>query len=262
MKIEFLGSGSAFSLVNGQSNMVIHHRGSLGSTPDKLFIDAGTDFRHMLKDAGYSYKDVKHLFISHVHADHIGGLEYLGFCSYFDPTCEKPNLYISSSLVNTLWNNSLCGGLGSIQGKVMGLDDYFNVIPIKRNETFEIGHLAMDGIEYQVVQVVHVMDGFTIKSSFGLIFRTKEGKKIFITTDTQFNPNQIRDFYKMSDTIFHDAETSKFMSGVHAHYDELVTLAPDIKNKMWLYHYQDGELPDAEGDGFRGFVKKGQIIEL
>jgi len=31
---------------------------------------------------------------------------------------------------------------------------------------------------------------------------------------------------------------------------------------MWLYHYQDGELPAAVADGFAGFVAKGQVFEF
>jgi hypothetical protein len=31
---------------------------------------------------------------------------------------------------------------------------------------------------------------------------------------------------------------------------------------MWLYHYNPGHLPDARADGFRGFVKKGQVFDF
>jgi hypothetical protein len=31
---------------------------------------------------------------------------------------------------------------------------------------------------------------------------------------------------------------------------------------MWLYHYQDGPLPDAKADGFAGFVNQGQTFEF
>ena len=86
-------------------------------------------------------------------------------------------------------------------------------------------------------------------------------KTVFITTDTQFCPNQIMDFYKMADVIFHDCEATKFKSGVHAHYDELCTLPKEVKAKMWLYHYQTNDRP-ADKDGFLGFVAKGQEFDL
>jgi hypothetical protein len=66
----------------------------------------------------------------------------------------------------------------------------------------------------------------------------------------------------MADIIFHDCETASVKSGVHAHYTELLTLSETIRNKIWLYHYNPGALPDAKKDGFRGFVKKGQCFDF
>ena len=82
-----------------------------------------------------------------------------------------------------------------------------------------------------------------------------------MTTDTQFSPEQIKNFYDMADLIFQDCETGEFESGVHAHYNQLKTLPEKFKKKMWLYHYQDGELPDAKADGFLGLVKMGQVFD-
>lgn len=84
-------------------------------------------------------------------------------------------------------------------------------------------------------------------------------KKVFITTDCQFCPAQIHDFYNMADLIFHDCEVG-FRSGVHPNYDDLMTLPKETKKKIWLYH-TDGVLPDAKKDGFLGFVEKGQVFE-
>jgi hypothetical protein len=71
-----------------------------------------------------------------------------------------------------------------------------------------------------------------------------------------------REYYDRADVIFHDCETSPFPTKIHAHYTELLILPAKIRNKMWLYHYQPGALPDAEKDGFRGFVKRGQTFEF
>jgi len=91
---------------------------------------------------------------------------------------------------------------------------------------------------------------------------SKAGKNIFITTDTQFNPNQIMQFYRDADLIIQDCETSPFKSGVHAHYTELATLDESIKKKMWLTHYQDGKKANAQKDGFKGYLNKGDILDF
>ena len=35
-----------------------------------------------------------------------------------------------------------------------------------------------------------------------------------------------------------------------------------MKGKIWLYHYQASSDYDPAADGFRGFVKKGQVFDL
>ena len=100
-----------------------------------------------------------------------------------------------------------------------------------------------------------------ISPSYGLMFLADD-IKVFITTDTQYSPSQLGNFYETADLIFHDCEIAKHKSHVHAHYDELINLPLAIKNKMWLYHYNSSKLPDAKKDGFRGFVKKGQCFDF
>lgn len=227
MEIMFLGTGSAFTLKGFNSNLIIKEN-------DKNFlVDAGTDIRFSLAAAGMSYKDIDTIYITHQHGDHIGGLEYIAFCSYFDPTKEKIKLICNEVLLEELWETSLKGGLTSIQAKHMKLEDYFDVRPIQKN-----GRFSWEGIVFRTVQSVHVIDEYSIMSTYGLMFEYKE-KKIYITGDTQFNPNQIIDFYKEADVIIQDCETALYMSKVHAHYNELKTLPKKIKKKMYLWHHQD-----------------------
>lgn len=251
-KIIFLGSGSAFTMKNRQSNVLLIDT----KNNTTLLLDAGTDIRHSLLKIDYSYKKINSVYVSHAHADHAGGIEYLGFCSYFDPNCCKPNLFISNGLKDRLWNNTLSGGMQSLQGDIADLGTYFVINGIRKN-----GNFVWSETKFQLVQTVHIVNGFSFEHSYGLIFEMN-GLRIFYTSDTQFAPNQLKDFYNQADIIFHDCETSPFKSGVHAHYTELLTLPEKIKKKMWLYHYNDGELPDAIKDGFLGFVTMGQTFDI
>ena len=185
MKIKFIGTGSAFTMTNYQTNTVLEHNGK------QLLIDAGMDIRHSLRDAGIKYSDIDAVYVTHLHADHVGGLEMLGFNTYFDPKCkEKISLIGNNELIRELWNNTLKGGMKSIQGKKTVLDDYFDVQMIRKN-----GKFVWEDIEFHIVQSVHIMDEYAIVLSFGLMFTDPDTKrKIYYTGDTQFNPNQMNVF--------------------------------------------------------------------
>lgn len=253
MKLIFLGSGSAFTIGDGnfQSNMV------LKSDRNKLLLlDCGTDVRFSLYEQGLDHQYIDSVYISHLHSDHVGGLEWLAFATFFDKKCNKPNLYIPESIGSSLWDSVLAGGLKSLQGKTANMKTYFNVRQVKNNSYF-----LWEGTKFHIIQTLHVMSENSILPSYGLFFKTKK-KKVFITIDTQFTPHILSDYFEEADVIFHDCETSKISSGVHAHYKELKTLPKEIKSKMWLYHYNPGKLPDAVKAGFKGFIKKGQTFEF
>lgn len=229
MKIKFIGTGSAFTMKSFQTNILI-------SDGDKnLLFDSGGDIRFALDREDMTYKDINAVYISHQHADHIGGIEYQAFCSHFDPTVkEKVQLFGNSKLLREAWKNSFKGGLESIQGKVFTLEDYFDVSMIPENGKF----LWEDNV-FETVQAVHIMNGRSIVPTYGLMVTAKSGKKIYFTGDTQHCPHQIMDFYKEADIIIQDCETYPFKSGVHANYEDLRTLPHEIKAKMHLVHMND-----------------------
>lgn len=253
LQMTFLGTGSAFTVdsSNYQSNIL------LTLNENTLLLDAGSDLRFSMHELQLSYHDIKNIYISHLHSDHIGGLEWIALSSKFDPNyIGKPNLYISCNIVNDLWAHSLSGGLRTIQTKIATLDSFFNVHSINKSKPF-----YWENIKFNLVQTVHVISGYELMPCYGLIFQYK-GTTIFFTSDTQCSPTQLIDFYHQADIIFHDCETTSFKSGVHAHYTELLSIPKEIRQKMWLYHYSDGQLPDAQADGFLGFVKKGQVFDF
>ncbi len=251
-RLKFLGSGSAFTVGadNFHSNMLL-----INEENQKLLLDCGSDIRFSLYQAGLSYEDITDIYISHLHADHAGGLEYIGFSSKFNPRCNKPNLYLSQDLAKELWEHTLSGGMRYIEGDIANLETFFNVREIDVNRFF-----TWDGINFKLVKVVHVKNKYSIMPSYGLFFMINN-QNVFLTTDAQLNLC-LEEFYEKADIIFHDCETSQFPSKIHAHYEELLKLPQNIRSKMWLYHYQPGILPNAKNDGFCGFVKPGQIFDF
>jgi ribonuclease BN (tRNA processing enzyme) len=257
--IKFLGVGGAFAPISkGNSNMLITSNGK------HMLIDCGGSVQYTLKDEfKVDPRDIDALWISHLHADHIGSLEWFAFYRHFMPKKDesgnviKPKLYMVHSLMEELWETSLKGGLQSVEGKVMHLTNYFDCIPVMGNTNF-----TWEGFVMTPVQTIHVMSGYMFKESYGLLMENvASGKITFVTTDTQFCPYQLRVFYTKADQVFHDCETLEQKSNVHAHYNDLKTLDADVRAKMWLYHYA-GKIDSVNADGFMGFVDKGQEFDL
>lgn len=295
-KIIALGTGSAFTMKNYQTNFIIKRNGK------NLLVDCGGDVRFSLRDQGLTFKDIDAVYISHQHGDHIGGLEFLAFTRYFtkrameqakalartvDPdNCPDPLplpvLFCERGMVRTLWDHSLRGGLEGLEGIDARLETYFNIHPVDKNGSFEWA-----GQKFEIVQSLHVSAKYSIVDSFGLMFTDESlidglennvdwagappmtSKRIFITTDIQYAPESaMKAYYQEANVIIHDCETSEFPSGVHAHYNYLRTLPMDIKAKMILTHFSDNVFDawdawqqKAKEDGFTGFVKPGVIYE-
>lgn len=283
MKIKVIGCGNAFSTLNYNQSFILEENNK------KLLLDCGYQVPAALRNAGISFKDIDSIYISHLHADHIGGLECMAFMRYdWQKRCKNakdgsyaPILVGNEKLLVDLWEHSLRGGLESMEGFVASLNTFFIPKPIQPNETFDF-----EGWTVQLIQQIHIMSGSSIMNTFGLMLKKAGHPTAYFTTDSQHcSPRQIEVFYQEADIIFQDCEILpvSLMSGVHANYAQLagypeansIKLDSKIKSKMLLSHYQDfynarkdfyGHDCDwdlkAKEDGFSGFIKVGQEFEI
>lgn len=253
MKMTFLGTGPALGVIthNYHSNVLLHHQ------KETLLLDAGTDVRFSLHAQGYHLTDIQNIYISHLHFDHAGGLEWLALGSYFDPKYQgKPTLIASKKILDKLWRHSLQAGLSTLAETAATLETYFHVQSIGQENQF-----IWQNMVFKLIPSQHYFSNRKLMPCFGLFFKHHE-TSIFFTADTQFNLKKMLPYYEQADIIFHDCETLLIPSSVHANYQDLRTLPLHLKKKIWLYHYNPGTLPDAQQDGFLGFVKPGQMFEF
>lgn len=256
MELLFLGTGAAIyrhaddAAHNFNSNMILEHHGK------RLLIDCGIDIKYSLQAAHLSYTDIDAVYISHLHFDHAGGLEWLALSNMFHGGHNKPTLYIHESLATPLWENSLRAGLSTLDESKATLASFFNVVEVGETQTFD-----WEGIVFELIQTIHTYHDHHLVPSYGLLFAADD-ETVFITTDTRFTPDLLKESYDRASLIFHDCDVSDAPSCVHAAYSQLMTLPEKTRHKMWLYHYAEQALPNAQQDGFRGFVKKGQLFEF
>lgn len=252
MKLTFLGVSSALSVgyLKFHSNMLLET-----DSGKHILIDCGGDVRHAMFELGYTPKQIDAVFISHLHADHVGGLEWLGFSKFFMENIQLP-LYIAPELKERLWNNVLSGGMSTLEYKEATLETFFQLEALDDNMSF-----TLDNHLFKLIKVPHSYSNNHLLPSYGLLIYGKQ-HKVFITTDTRFALDELNSVYQEADIIFHDCETSEHLSNQHSHYNQLITLNKEIKQKIWLYDYNDCQLPDALADGFLGFVTRGQQFEF
>lgn len=263
MKIIAIGTGGALGEKLNTNFVIEDNDGVNGS--ELLCFDCGRTWPEAMRKAGLDWRRVGSVFVSHLHNDHTGGLEFLGFSSYFKMGYpfgqHKPYLVGLWEVIEGLWDKVLRGGMESIQNATTNLDTYFDPHRITPNGSFR-----WNSTKYDLVQTVHVVDNRRIVPSAGLRFKSDKNIRVFITGDTQFAPNQIMSYYLDSDLIIQDCELASYPGSVHAQYDELKTLPEEVKKKMWLIHcdaeLSDGILESAISDGFAGFVREGQVFEV
>src|SRR5690606_38979954 len=113
----------------------------------KLLVDAGTTLRYSLKEAGYEETDITDVIITHLHSDHVGGLEeFAQRCKWIHN--HKPNLWARGRMMDEL--EEVVGKGLFTDG--LTLDDYFNV------HTVECGSRNHFKINDYVIELIKTDD--------------------------------------------------------------------------------------------------------
>ncbi len=244
--IRALGHGGAFATLNdGQSNFVL-----TAPTGALMLLDCGSDIRHLLRDANIDPCELDAVYVSHLHSDHVGGLEYLAFWSKF-VTGKKLKLYIKRQLVKQLWS-SVKESLRFLHGGLANLEFYFDVVPVDDIEEW-------NGLRLQIYSTLHIDSEDEIMMSYGLYIGTAGGNRVLWTSDTCV-PYKPRADFETVTAIFHDCETHDRASNVHARFESLCALPVEVKRKMYLYHY--ASFPAWSENGFAAAVRKGKTYHF
>jgi ribonuclease BN (tRNA processing enzyme) len=235
MRVTMAGTGSAFAKKYDNNNALIQSEGHT------LLVDCGITLPKALYEMGHSFDELDAVLISHIHGDHVGGLEELAFQMMFKYS-RKPVLYIEERLVAPLWEQTLRGGM--TQGPLGSLDDFFDVRPLKEG----VSYTLVPGLTVELIKTRHIPG----KDSFSFLFNNK----LFYTADMRFDAGLLTSLLaeERAETILHDCQFEA-PGAVHACLDELLTLPPDIQEKVWLMHYGDAM------EDYRGKTGKMRFVE-
>ncbi len=228
MEIIFLGAGNAFTKKNYHTNLLVRF------PQGHLLIDCGFKTPAALHRLKISVKQLRDIFISHTHADHIGGLEeVLLQAKYLFQT--KPKLHVPQRVADDLWEHSLRAGLQYTVDGIVGLDYYAELHPLQ--ESFSIANTT-----FELIPTKHIPG----MPSYGLYFN-----QIFYSGDTIFDPPLLQKMLGKAQIVIHDCSFKQ--NPVHTYYEQLLTLPKEDRKKIYLIHYNDAsekQLKYMEEQGF------------
>lgn len=224
--VHVLGVGDTFS--------EFHHPTSLLLECDGFFlaIDCPDMYRRVLRDARMISQrpldllQIDHMLITHVHGDHMNGLEGVGFFKHFAQS-KAMSLVASAEVREDLWDRRLAASMGQLwtgkEMKPMHFEDYFDFTELPWDAPLQVGPFSITSRRTK-----HHVTTSALRIEAG-------GVTLGYSADTAFDPGLI-EWLSGADLIIHETN----LGPSHTLYADLANLPTELQSKMRLVHYPDG----------------------
>lgn len=228
LEVFFLGVGSAFAKKNFNTNFL------LIKGKDHVLVDFGiTGPTALWQNARLCPTEIKCILPTHVHGDHVGGMEQLAFMHrYVSQT--KPTCIISEALQQELWHHTLYGALRHLtdSDRTLRFGDYFNILRPNQEGYVEWGKIK---IKLYPTRHIAVPTGEPAFITNALCVNDQ----VLFTGDSVYDMPLICKHARCK-AVFADCGMHEVIkNGTHASIEELRSLPAIIKAKMHLVHYSD-----------------------
>ncbi len=236
LSVRVVGVGDAFTARYYNACLLVE------SADTRLLIDAPPALARALRDLGdrggpvIGLDDVDHVLITHLHGDHMGGLEQFLFWRRF-VTGRRATLHAIPEVLAGLWDARLRGGMEVLMDAdgarhPLTLADYAEVLPMPAaGEEFRVGALTLawrPTVHHIPTSALRIRAG---AATFGY------------SADTAFDPSLIA-WLASADLLLHETN-----HGTHTPLDRLVGLDDSVRERMKLIHYPDDH--DVAGSPIR-----------
>src|SRR5262245_60008861 len=208
-----LGVGDAFSALYYSSSLLVIANDE--SREHRLLIDFPDPIRKVLHESSettgldLSIETIQATILTHLHGDHVNGLECFGFYKRFVEG-RRPLLALAEPVLSELWNGRLCGAMRQLKtpggtAHALHLDDYFNIQLLS-----ETGSNVIGPSDVEIHPTLHHIPCFALRV-------TASGRTLAYSCDTAFDPALIEWLAADSDLIIHETNL-----GTHTPYESLV----------------------------------------
>lgn len=217
----------------------------------RLAIDCPDMYRRVLADArsasgrDLDLVDIDDVLLTHVHGDHMNGLEGVAFFKRFAQQ-RRVRLHASPEVHDVVWPQRLVGSMGTLfdgtRPQTLGYEDYFEPHVLPWGEPTRVGPF-----EVETRRTRHHVP------TSALLVRG-EGGTLGYSADAAFEPDLIA-FLDRADVIVHETN----LGPSHTDFGRLLGLPERIRCKMHVVHYPDGH--DPEGSAIP-FAREGQVLPI
>jgi ribonuclease BN (tRNA processing enzyme) len=169
--------------------------------------------------------DIDNILITHVHGDHMNGLEGVAFYKHFVER-KRVSLIASDEVRASIWEHRLKASMGVLWNgqnvREMTFDSYFDHLPLPWDDDITVGPFRV-----RARRTIHHVPTSALMIEAG-------GRKLGYSSDTAFDPSLI-EFLDPADLIIHETN----FGPAHTPYESLAALPAELRRRMRLIHYPD-----------------------
>ena len=271
-----IGTGDAFSRRYGTTCSMLRLSGQR-----QWLIDCGRQAPEQLASAGIGWHEIDGQLITHVHGDHVFGLEEFALVRYYQgggsvaairEGGERPRLIAHDAVLAELWEvmaPTLRYRTGSDGQPAVGqLSDYFEVRGPRAEQPAAMGpwpraqSFRVDEVDIVARETQHVTG--KPSTSFEIAIPDGSGRAAWWSGDSTVNANLLAELAPRLTVFFHDCTFTRSLGQVHGAFADLAALPEQIRRRMVLMHHAD-DVADfrsrAEAAGFR-LCMPGDVFDL
>lgn len=220
-----LGVGDTFTARHSTSALLLVADGFA------LAVDCPDRYRAVLRAAGeraarpLALESIDHVLITHVHGDHMNGLEGVAWYKHFAEG-KRVRLVCSPEVRAAIWSGRLAASMSRLWNGAefheKRFEDYFEHVPLAWD-----GETAVGPFRLRAYRTRHHIPTSALLVEAG-------GACLGYSADTAFDPALI-EFLAAADLIIHETN----LGPAHTPYDELAKLPADLRGRMRLIHFPD-----------------------